>query len=209
MNVNELWQSPIYEVWKNALDKYWSYIKPKNLELEKWFYNLDSSKIEILDSEEWYEFLLNNYFVWKYTAKNRYVTTTKYFKKYKEHDELNILFDLKKELFSFDKRDITKGLSIKIKGLGVAGQSGLLSVLFPKYFGTVDQFVVKSLRKIEDFPKNEKENLLKMNPESLKIKDGVVLISILRKKSSELNNMFNTDFWTPRKIDMVLWAVRE
>jgi hypothetical protein len=33
----------------------------------------------------------------------------------------------------------------RIRGLGIAGASGLLSVLFPEYFGTVDQFVVMSL----------------------------------------------------------------
>ncbi len=35
-----------------------------------------------------------------------------------------------------------------------------------------------------------------------------ILISIYRQKANELNIKFNTNFWTPRKIDMILWANR-
>jgi hypothetical protein len=45
-----------------------------------------------------------------------------------------------------------------------------------------------------------------MNPEGLKIKDGIILVEIMKEKANELNKKFDTDFWTPRKIDMVLWA---
>ena len=45
-----------------------------------------------------------------------------------------------------------------------------------------------------------------MNPEGLKIKDGIILVNIMKEKAAELNAKFNTDFWTPRKIDMILWA---
>ena len=27
------------------------------------------------------------------------------------------------------------------------------------------------------------------------------------EKANELNQRFDTDFWTPRKIDMVLWSI--
>ena len=45
-----------------------------------------------------------------------------------------------------------------------------------------------------------------MNPESLTNNDGVILVEIMREKAEELNRNFNTDFWTPRKIDMILWS---
>ena len=38
-------------------------------------------------------------------------------------------------------------------------------------------------------------------------KDGVIIVSILRRKASKLNKSFGTDFWTPRMIDKVLWTV--
>jgi hypothetical protein len=37
----------------------------------------------------WYEFLANEYFRWKYTAANRYATTTKQLAKYKKEGDLD------------------------------------------------------------------------------------------------------------------------
>ena len=76
--------------------------------------------------------------------------------------------------------------------------------MFPNDFATVDQFVVKRLQEIEH--PVFKFDLNSMKPEHLKIKDGVVLITIMREKAVELNKKFNTNFWTPRKIDMILWS---
>jgi hypothetical protein len=58
------------------------------------------------------------------------------------------------DLFSFDRNNIQTRLSIvtDIHGLGIAGASGLLAVLFPSHFGTVDQFLVKALLKILYLP---------------------------------------------------------
>jgi hypothetical protein len=47
-----------------------------------------------------------------------------------------------------------------------------------------------------------------MHAESLSIKDGVILERVLREKALDLNKRFNTDYWTPRKVDKVLWATR-
>jgi hypothetical protein len=40
----------------------------------------------------------------------------------------------------------------------------------------------------------------------LTVKDGVVLIEIMRRKAAALNAAFEVDSWTPRKVDMVLWT---
>ncbi|MBK9623217.1 MAG: hypothetical protein IPO38_01260 [Rhodocyclaceae bacterium] len=45
-----------------------------------------------------------------------------------------------------------------------------------------------------------------MNENSLSTKDGVVLIKIMQRKAAQLNQLFGTSEWTPRKIDMVLWT---
>jgi len=39
-------------------------------------------------------------------------------------------------------------------------------------------------------------------------KDALLLIDIMRRKATELDALFPTDEWTPRKIDMILWATR-
>lgn len=89
--------------------------------------------------------------MWVYTAKNRLATTRKHLQRYQAEDRLDDLDRIRKELYEFDLEDIKRGLEIasSIHGLGIAGASGLLALLFPKYFGTVDQFVVRSLISIK------------------------------------------------------------
>jgi len=203
-----LWKSKTETEWRSVLDRYWGYVKPSHLKVEKEFDSLDSNTIKEMDAEQWYDFLLYKYFYWKYTAPNRYRTTTIQLKKYLEiPDGLNDLNLIKKSIFSFDKNDILKGLQIskQIKGLGTAGASGLLAVLFPSYFATVDQFAVKALSEINDLA--ERPYISSINPDQIKIKEAVLLIKIMKEKAKFLNVEFKTNFWTPRKVDMVLWIV--
>jgi len=208
MQISELWWSENEKLWKSALDKYWQYVMDNNLALEEKMEHLDPNRVEAMSVQEFYDFLHNEYYVWKYTAKNRLATTRKQLERYCSENRLSELADIKDALFSFDQDVEIVGLDIalRILGLGTAGASGLLAVLFPAYFATVDQFVVKSLRNIDGIP--EKEMLDRMNPDSLKISDGVLLIKIMKRKAAELNYRFNTDYWTPRKIDKVLWSMR-
>ncbi|MFW6027899.1 MAG: hypothetical protein ACOC91_03740, partial [bacterium] len=90
------------------------------------------------------------------------------------------------------------------RGLGTAGASGLLALMYPRKFGTVDQFAVKALRQVNGLP--EAAALARMTPESLSIRDGVLIIGILRRKAADNNRMFKSNAWTPRKLDKVLWT---
>ena len=92
----------------------------------------------------------------------------------------------------------------RISGLGTAGASGLLAVIWPQFFGTVDQFVVKSLRRVETDIHTE---LLEMDSENLEGLDGVILTHLFRKKAGQLTSDLGGP-WTPRMLDMVLWAFR-
>lgn len=78
--------------------------------------------------------------------------------------------------------------------------------MYPNNFATVDQFAVKALCQISSLP--ESSSLNKMKPESLTLRNGIILINIMLRKAKENNMIFGTDFWTPRKIDMILWASR-
>ena len=126
--ISELWDSRDPKQWADARDNYWkmSSVK-KNLELEKWMDRLDSEQIKILGPREWYDFLLNKYFRWKYTALNRFASTTKLLKRYEQTDNLGKLFAIKESLFAFDLADVREVLRIahSIDGLGWAGASGL------------------------------------------------------------------------------------
>ncbi len=207
MGISALWNIGSKTDWENALDNYWGAVSSGNMKLEQAFENLDSEYVRGMNSEQFYYFLHDEYFVWKYTAKNRLATTRKSLEIYKEDNRMGELSLIHHQLFSFNRNDIEHGLFIasQIHGLGTAGASGLLSVLFPKDFGTVDQFVVKALCDVEGL--KEHSQLASMSPVSLSAKDGVIIIAILRRKASELNKSFGTDFWTPRMIDKVLWTV--
>jgi len=207
--VNTLWNSEKEVDWLSARDSYWKYVKSSHFAIEIEFDSLNTNAVKLMNSEEWYEFLLYKYFFWKYTARNRYVTTTAQLKKYKTTPYgLDELYLIKKKIFDLDKEDIVSGLKIAslIKGLGTAGASGLLAVLFPANFATVDQFAVKALLTLDNLP--EKMLVSSMNPHQLKIKDAVILVEIMKNKAKELNIKFTTSFWTPRKIDMILWVVQ-
>lgn len=203
-----LWKSKNEYDWKVALERYWSFVRPENIRLEKELNELTAEKIISLDPIAWYDFLHDQYFRWKYTAPNRYASTTLALKRFRESNPLEGLFDIKKRLLSFDTSDISLGLSIakEIPGLGIAGASGLLSLMYPDKFATVDQFVVRALSQIPDL--SQSGDLKKMNPENLTLRDGVILVNIMQTKAKENNRVFGTHFWTPRKIDMVLWASR-
>ena len=150
--------------------------------------------------------MLEKYFRWKYSAPNRYASTTKILRTYAANNELAALHTIKERLFVMDRDNIQQCLAVasSIRGLGIAGASGLLAILFPAQFGTVDQFVVKALAEIPELP--EKYLIATMSPESLKLSDGTVLIRIMRRKADELNQVASLIKWTPRKVDMVLWT---
>jgi hypothetical protein len=207
INISKLWISNKQKDWLDAEDSYWRQVSDANIKLEKELEILEYSVVSQMSTEEFYTFLYDTYFVWKYTAKNRLSTTRAQLKRHL--DNPSKLSDIQKALFSFDRTNIRAGLEIatRIHGLGIAGASGLLSVLFPNHFGTVDQFVVKALLNIREL--KDRDELLRMHPESLTLKDGILLEQILCAKAEELNQLFQTKKWTPRKIDKVLWAYRE
>lgn len=205
-DVAELWKSRDQQTWQKALHRYWTFVKPANLALEMEMDQLDAGPVMKMDPEGWYKFLLEKYFRWKYTAPNRYASTTKILRSYASNNELTALHAIKERLFARDKNNIEQCLAVacSIRGLGTAGASGLLAVLFPAYFGTVDQFAVKALLRIPELPENQQ--IATMRPESLRLDQGALLIRIMRRKAAELNREFSVTFWTPRKVDMILWT---
>ena len=206
MTISELWSSRDSQPWDHALLRYWDFVKPANLELEHRLESLNPEWIRNLDERGWYEFLHDEYFRWKYTAPSRYATTTRSLERYVEGGRLDDLYRIKERLLALDRRDIGLGLLVarEILGLGTAGASGLLALLYPETFATVDQFAAKALCEVPGLP--EAAALAKMNPLELDLEDGALLIRIMQRKAVENNQWFGTLSWTPRKIDKVLWT---
>lgn len=214
LSINALWASRDEKRWQDALDHYWQHVKPENRELYKFMQALDVEWVGRLDSRQWYEFLRDKYFPWKFTRRNRLASNIKHLRRYEDEGKLDYLHSITRKLFTFDAAQISKGLEIAtaIQGLGPAGASGLLAVLLPKRFGCADQFVVKALCEVQTLPERPKVLAIKARwkPgfEDIKDTEAILLIDIMRRKARELNALFRTDEWTPRKIDMILWASR-
>lgn len=201
----DIWENNINDIWLAAEKHYDALVLPENLNLEKELSTLSVSNIKAMNTEEFYDFLHDKYFVWKFTTKNRLASTRKHLECYK--NDLEELSLIKQALISFDPSNTQLGLKIAmlIKGLGCAGASGLLSILFPLYFGTVDQFVVERLQEFSAFKNNS--FIQDIKPENIKLNQAIILVEILKDKAKEMNSLNNTNYWTPRKIDMVLWSL--
>jgi hypothetical protein len=211
MCVNTLWWSRNERDWETALARYWQWVNKANLALEQQITaQLTPEALGKLGAQDWYKLLHDRYFVWKYTQKNRYVTSVAWLEKMAEQEGgLETLHDIKERLLKLDKGRIRQGMetATEIPGLGVPGASGLLALMYPTHFGTVDRFVVEALQRVEKLP--EENRIRRMNPEgSISVPQGVMLIQIMRRKAEELNKEFKTQKWTPRMIDMILWSCR-
>ncbi len=213
LTIEEIWDQGDATVWSQALSHYWTAVKPQNMAVEKEMEQLIPSTVATMDVDTFYRWLRDKYFLWKYTAANRLASTRKQLEKHEidraAHLELGRIHT---SLFTFDKQNPLIGLELgqQIHGLGVAGASGLLAVLFPQYFGTVDQFVVVELRRLRQyqFSAGLPQKQRKDGTYTIRSTHAAFIIHEYRKKARELNTKFKTDHWTPRKIDMVLWAIR-
>lgn len=217
--INSLWIDSTEEKWKAALRKYYDFIKSSQVAvLDAELDPLDLGMVESLNESEWYNFLYYKYFPWKYTARNRLATTRASLEKHRNNP--NGLSDLNRikttlVMAPVKNTDWCLRMATNIGGLGIAGASGLLALMHPAHFGTVDEFLVLALSEVESLPerpvllvqadrikRSKKEN----KSYSITQKVGVLLIEIMRRKALDNNQKFNSDFWTPRQIDKILWA---
>jgi hypothetical protein len=216
LKIKDLWEYHDQEAWRDALDRYW--VNPtviRNLEIEQLMDRADIGTIRNLGSREWYDFL-EKYFRWKFTGNyldDRLRDLAK--------NSLDHLASVKRSLVAaaldeFELADIRKCLKLvkspQIKGLGYPGASGLLAILFKQWYGTVDRMVVESLCEIDLLPERQRiheiDAWLKSKRE-WEPRDAALLVDIMRRKAAQLNAWFDTDTWTPRKVDMVLWTFRD
>ena len=213
MTINELWWNGKEADWDRVLHDYYEQSSVRrNKELEEKMNSVTPDYVQNMTPDEFYMFLHDEYFVWKYTDPRFLPKHRMSLEYYSRENTIKVLDCIKRGLFDLyeDDPDDTKSLLellSLIKGLGTAGASGLLAILYPTHYGTVDQKIVKALKKVNDLP--DKDVVQKMEEMSLSSNDGVILESIFRNKAIQLNGSFNSDKWTPRRIDMVLWTVSD
>ncbi len=214
-DIKSLWESHNEKAWCDALGRYWE--NPtvvNNREIELLMGKVDIEFVTNLGPREWYDFL-DKYFRWKF--KGNYLDDRL---KDLAKNSLEELVSVKRSLIAvavdeFELADIRRCLKLvkspQIKCLGYPGASGLLAVLFKGWYGTVDRMVVDSLCEVESLPETERVREIDTWLKSKKdweVRDAVLLIDIMRRKAVQLNGWFDTEKWTPRKIDMVLWTFR-
>lgn len=212
IKINEVWYSKDEIIWNKALDEYWNRVKEDNksqLDVEYKIDKIKADDIKALSLDGFYSFITKDYFRWKFNPRDCKSFQKKFYTYYVEGKRLCLLEEIKNKLFSFDVTNIRQGLEIvtEIHCMRVIAGSGLLAVLFPDYYGTIDQFVIKSLLQIDGL--QEHKRILNINQSAPTINDGIFLIELMTQKATELNKLFRKNSWRPRDIDKVLWALRE
>ena len=84
MKINEIWNSKEISVWKDALAKA-TKETGRDDSIETKMSKLKAEDIQHLPVEDFYSFLYDDYFVWKYTAKHRLANFRNYLKRYIVH----------------------------------------------------------------------------------------------------------------------------
>jgi hypothetical protein len=199
--VTDLWRSNGAHDWHDALARYWDLATAPNRELEQRLDALDLDRFRRMDARGWYRFLRD-----EYAPTKEYRRIVRSLSPFVEAPGVEALDRCRKRLLALDPSDIRMALNaaLTIPGLGIVGASGLLSLMYPSEFGLVDEFVVKALREIDGLP--EAAALARINIRRLIVRDGVILIGILRRKATQLSRELD-EVWTARMIGKALWAV--
>lgn len=217
VTTSELWNSSEIEVWHEGLNSYWNIASVQcNLAIEIELDELYKSRGSVLlwDADLWYEFFLDKYLPWKLSSQPTYSHFRENFVRlYDENRER--LREVMDRLSRLNRRNPEEciELLIGLDYIGIPMATGLLALLFPEDFGTLDRIILRNLKSIPDISslfglQNIDEQFL-----SRKTRRAVNLASnfihLFRRKAEELNTLFETDAWTPRKIDMALWSIRD
>ncbi len=206
IELKTLWLSGTLSEWNDAITEY--YQNPRviaNRDIENYLLTLTPENVRDMPTEDFYDYLHDKFFVWKYTGT--WLTRRQNeLSVYQNKNRMNELSVIQKKLFhdiEYDRTDTAALLctATRIEGLGVAGASGLLSFLYPQLYGTLDRLLVESLKTLYQ----DDTTIGRIRGNDLTIKNGVLLENILRDKADLLNRQFKTDYYTARKIDMVLW----
>jgi len=209
-DLKNIWNCRDIDKWKKAEEKYWERLNQVAI-IEKKFEQMTTEEILGMPPDKFYIFLRDMYFPWKFTGvylKPRLENLKTIENKQTQiKDVIDDLKELqkriadKKELNDDDMSNAIRNLQ-KIPGIGPSAATGLLSILFPTHFGTIDKFVGINLRNIGC--KIDEQEYTNISVES-----AIKMEKILIDKAKELNKEMNTDYWTPRRLDKILWSIRE
>ena len=208
LSMVELWMSDDPREWDYCEGElYDAAVRPENRMIE---HELERpglrERIARMDDAQFYAFLRDEYFPWKFTSAPERIGNLKWLAQHVNNGAMDRVERARRNLVH--RGDVSKGASIQmmmgkhdgIHGLAVAGASGLLALVYPEEFGTVDVKLTQALQQVRLPP------VMRINPRAITVEDAVTMIEIMRVKALELNHMFGANKWTPRLIDRVLWV---
>ena len=209
MDIKSVWNSDEKIMWEKALENYQTAVKSNNTGVAEKLCAMSTDDFGAMSGQDFYRFLVGDYARWKYTdgrIRNHVQSAIEEFHQTHTDHEIKRVLD---GILAINPDDIYLHLAniTRINGIGVAGASGILALILPQYFGTVDRFTVENLQKVYDENSFYGKKLHNMDPQSLSIYDAMTVIQIYREKAEKLNRTLG-DGWTPRKIDMILWSIR-
>ena len=206
-DIKKLWNSKEETDWEDALEwtNHQTEVKMSNTEIGQKLSRMTTDDFRKMNGQDFYRFLVGDYARWKYTdgrIRSRVQHAIEEFHQRYTDLEFNKILE---GIFVIDPDDIYLHLTniTRITGIGVAGASGILALVLPQYFGTVDRFAVENLQKVYDENSFYGKKLHKMNPQHISVYDAVTVIRIYREKAEEVTKIYRRVV-TPREIDMVL-----
>ncbi len=205
MTVEELWPSSDQALWNRALEAYWRLVKSSHVGLERRMEGVKREEVAAFTPDQWFAFL-EDFYRWKFTQANVLARQLNRLRGQRDRVGAAYLDGIRLRLLALDPADAARAIHVATRpaGLGIAGGTGLLSILYPEWFGTLDRFLVFALRRVEP----EVEEWEELVAEDLGGLAGVMLTNRLRAKAAELSARLGEP-WTPRMVDKVLWAVRD
>ena len=208
LSMVELWNSHDPREWDYCESElYDAAVKPENRAIER---ELERpglrERIARMDATAFYAFMRDEYFPWKFTSGPQRIQNPRYLARHLTNGGMDRIERVSRHLVN--RGEASKGASISmlmgrnggVHGLAVAGASGLLALVYPEEFGTVDVKLTQALQQV-GLPQ-----VARINPKAIHVEDAVVMIEIMRAKALELNRIFGVNKWTPRLVDRVLWV---
>ncbi|MCR5629587.1 DUF1759 domain-containing protein [Eubacterium sp.] len=200
---SELYFSGNEDSWKEYEQEYYDFV---DVQLEK-----EIERIRSIDCiENFYSFLIDKLLKWSLISDFIYESNVKRLKEEYENDrnKLNVIFDKICEYVKKIENDstedytyISNGINLltEIVGVGPVCSTSFLAIILPSKFGVVSRHIIEPMKEVYSDVKEYKKVISKKQACELEIK--------LNEISRTINKRFDSNYWTPRKVDKVLWTI--
>ena len=110
-SIAALWASTDAGTWNHALARYWDFVRPENMALERALDVLDLGRLRRMGAPQWLAFLTDEYFRWKYTQPNRYGSTTAQLRAFTQRHGVGRLDEIRQQLLK-SRPDLSRSRSL-------------------------------------------------------------------------------------------------